>query len=571
MRYKQENQPIVETTDVFFEESTEILSGIDRDFLKLEKLPLDQHYVDLLFRKIHTMKGGLGAIPHSEGLSLLVHELESILSDFKKNEYFPDPHSIDLFLFCTQLIRRWFVHLRVGKAPSEEISSETEKAKLALSNFKQNKGRFVQVESFWKVKKSEEVEVVHEDGAYLSSVQMEHFVHLSNELIILKNFYEMATKDIDLQKDFGTFQRFQSEFTQNLNKLTDQLQHHIAGCRQVPLQRMVDGLPRIVRNLAQDSGKKVKIEFQGFEVKVEKKLAQALTNCLVHLVRNSVDHGIESPHQRLDQGKKPEGLIILRSRTSADQIIIDILDDGSGIDLTRIRQIIQKKGLASREQMDLMTEDQVIQYIFSPGFSTKEDVSEVSGRGVGMDVVLDTLKNLSGTIRTQTHPGKGTQFTMTVPIPRTVVVNKSILTEWNGFYIAIPLTSVGRIVSCNEVIFTEIGQQRFAQIDSRSVLALSYDELLAGQKLKDLSSCQTKSIVYMKDSGREFALIIDRIVNQIEVVVRPFDELVKAVKGFSGTSILGQDDIAYVIDPKQFVYLFNDAGYSSTEIVQGAA
>ncbi len=572
MSNKQENQTIVETTDVFFEETTEILSGIDRDFLKLEKLPLDQHYVDLLFRKIHTMKGGLGAIPYSEGLSLLVHELESILSDFKKNEYFPDPHSIDLFLFCTQLIRRWFVHLRVGKAPQDDIANETEKAKKALANFRQNKGRFVDVESFWKLKKSEDVQVVQDEGAFLSADQMEHFVHLSNELIILKNFYQMATKDIDLQKDFGIFQRFQSEFTQNLNKLTDQLQHHIAGCRQVPLQRMVDGLPRIVRTLAQDSGKKVKIEFQGFEVKVEKKLAQALTHCLVHLVRNSVDHGIESPHQRLELGKNPEGKIILRANSSADQITIDIMDDGSGINLNRIKQKIQNKQLVTKEQLDLMTEDQVIQFIYAPGFSTKEDVSEVSGRGVGMDVVLDTLKTFSGTIRTQTHQGKGTQFTMSVPIPRTVVVNKSILTEWNGFYIAVPLTSVGRIVSCNEVTFTEVGQQRFAQIDSRSVLALSYDELLAGQKQKDLASCQSMSIVYMKDSGRDFALMIDRIVNQIEVVVRPFDDLVRSVKGFSGTSILGQDDIAYVIDPKQFVHLLSEKSLSlKDEVLQGAA
>jgi two-component system chemotaxis sensor kinase CheA len=571
MSIKQENQPMVETTDVFFEETSEILSGIDRDFLKLEKLPLDQHYVDLLFRKIHTMKGGLGAIPHSEDLSLLVHELESILSDFKKNEYFPDPHSIDLFLFCTQLIRRWFVHLRVGSSPTEDILNETNKSKKALANFRENKGRFVQVESFWKQKKTQETEVTQEDGAFLSSSQMEHFVHLSNELIILKNFYEMATKDIDLQKDFGTFQRFQTEFTQNLNKLTDQLQHHIAGCRQVPLLRMVDGLPRIVRTLAQDSGKKVKIDFQGFEIKIEKKLAQALTNCLVHLIRNSVDHGIETPHQRLEQGKNPEGQIVVRAHCSADIITIDIMDDGAGIDLNRISQKILKKGLATKEQLDLMTEDQKIHFIYFPGFSTKEDVSEVSGRGVGMDVVLETIKSFSGTIRTQTHQGKGTQFSMIVPIPKTVVVNKSILTEWNGFYIAIPLTSVGRIVSCNEVTFTEIGQQRFAQIDSRSVLALSYDELLVGQKLKDLKSCQSMSIVYMRDSGREFALMIDRIVNQIEVVVRPFDDLVKSVKGFSGTSILGQDDIAYVIDPKQFVHQLSEKEYSSANVVAGAA
>jgi two-component system chemotaxis sensor kinase CheA len=247
------------------------------------------------------------------------------------------------------------------------------------------------------------------------------------------------------------------------------------------------------------------------------------------------------------------------------------MDDGAGIDLNRISQKILKKGLATKEQLDLMTEDQKIHFIYFPGFSTKEDVSEVSGRGVGMDVVLETIKSFSGTIRTQTHQGKGTQFSMIVPIPKTVVVNKSILTEWNGFYIAIPLTSVGRIVSCNEVTFTEIGQQRFAQIDSRSVLALSYDELLVGQKLKDLKSCQSMSIVYMRDSGREFALMIDRIVNQIEVVVRPFDDLVKSVKGFSGTSILGQDDIAYVIDPKQFVHQLSEKEYSSANVVAGAA
>jgi two-component system chemotaxis sensor kinase CheA len=311
--------------------------------------------------------------------------------------------------------------------------------------------------------------------------------------------------------------------------------------RLVPMKKIVGKFPRLVRDLAREQDKQINFVTEGDDVELDRTILTEISDPLMHLLRNAVDHGIEPPEVREQNGKDPEGTITLSAERERDRVLIRVEDDGGGIDRDAVRQKAVEKGIKTREEVDAMPDEEVEDLVFHPGFSTNEEVTDVSGRGVGMDVVRDTVTRLDGSVSVSSTPGEGTTFTMELPV--TVAIVKVLFVESGGEEYGIPIKTVD-----------EISRMRSVQnVDGEEVI--TYDETVYPLvRLGDALNVpgQTKNgdgmLVRIRDSERQVAIHCDDVRGQEEVVVKPFEGILSGIPGLSGAAVLGEGDVVTILD-----------------------
>ncbi len=549
-----------EASEAFFEETHEALRQIDNIILKLEKDSKNPGLFDLLFRKIHTMKGGLSTVVGSKELGELLHIYESVLVELKSQKMSVESDSLDFWLFLTDTIKSSFFELKESKKNKPETVETIRKTVQVLEKIKNDQGSLKNINPFWRERDLTKEDNADDEGAWIPNARLEEFMRLSNELLILKNFHEMLLRNDSIREDRAALQKFSNEFSQNLSKITDQLQSQIAQSMKISLQRASARLPRIVRQTSGTLGKDVDLNMVGFDLELDRNLAKTISEGLIHMIRNSIDHGIETIEKRKQLGKPPAGSITMKAWDSDGVIRVKVTDDGAGINLEKVKEKALSLNIMTAEKLQALPESEALKLIFHPGFSTKEVASAVSGRGVGMDVVHAAIQQYNGNIFVTSKIGVGTEIVLEFPIPRKVVVNRTILCHWNDFIFAAPLDDIERILPCEEAKLTYMKGLRFAQFDGLTVPLLTFDEIKK-QKVDDseqaTAQVRTKSMIVMRGLDRKFALLVDRIDQQLEVVIRPFSPFMKKVKGFKGTSILGEDLIAYVLSADEISELLS--------------
>lgn len=352
---------------------------------------------------------------------------------------------------------------------------------------------------------------------------------ISQELLSLKGFTGLA---VDLNKN-----------SQNLERNLRQLQQAVIGSRMVPIGQVFSRLNRVVRKLSQEFGKKVELTVFGEDTELDKLMVEDLADPLLHLVRNSFDHGLEAPAERKKAGKPETGIIELRAEQRGNHIVIEVEDDGGGIDTERIRSIaVEKKLLEEKQAAD---EQQILNYLFLPGFSTKDKASEISGRGVGMDVVKTNVASLGGMIDIETEVGVGTRFTITLPI--TLAIIQALLVEVRDALYAIPLNS---ILESNRISSDDI-----RTVEKREVIQLR-DITLPLLRLTDVfqmnGGVPEKSkklyVVVVGLAEKRLGLVVDALRGQQEVVIKPLGEVFQDVPGIAGATELGDKKAILVLD-----------------------
>ena len=334
--------------------------------------------------------------------------------------------------------------------------------------------------------------------------------------------------------------------TQRLNLIASELQEGVMKTRMQPIDNVWSKLPRVVRDLGQQCGREVRLEMVGRDTELDKTILEAVKDPLTHVVRNAVDHGIETPEERLAAGKSREGTLTLRAFHEGGQVNIEISDDGAGIDPDRILAKALERGVITREAADRLTEREVLQLIFAPGFSTKEAVSNVSGRGVGMDVVKTNIENIGGIVDISTELGQGTTIRMKIPL--TLAIIPTVTIESGGERFAIPQISLIELVSLND----EQGAARIEYLSGAPVYRLRgnllplifFNELLS---LEDRSS-DGRTIAVLQADGQQFGLVVDEVVNTEEIVVKPLSHQLKRISIYSGATILGDGRVALILD-----------------------
>ncbi len=375
---------------------------------------------------------------------------------------------------------------------------------------------------------------------------------------VLENLMTMVSELVLTRNQLLQILRGQkeSEFSaplQRLNHVVSELQEGVMQTRMQPIGNAWAKLPRVLRDLSHELGKKIELVMKGAETELDRQVLELIKDPLTHMVRNSADHGLESPAERLAAGKPEVGTVTLNAFHEGGHIIIEISDNGRGLNVDRIKDKVVANGLASESELDALSDQQVMQHIFKPGFSTAQQVTAVSGRGVGMDVVRTNIEKIGGTIELASAEGKGTCFTIKIPL--TLAIVSALIVECRGERFAIPQISVIELVRASSQ-----SDQNIEQIKDTPVLRLR-NRLLPLVNLGDLlrlppategdgtSDRSDDFIVVTQVGNYTFGIIVDRVFDTEEIVVKPVAPILRDIQLFSGNTILGDGSVVMILDP----------------------
>ncbi len=575
----------------FLVESSENLDLLDRELINLEKDPGNRGTLASIFRTIHTIKGTCGFLGFTK-LESVAHVGENLLSKLRDGELALNPEMTTALLAMVDAIRQMLASV---EAIGNEGERNDQELIQTLTRHLQGSGVAARAETL----AVPAVEVLPEEppvgapapvaasppvadaapkieakpdhaehapdhapapaaetaaqaqgrtAASESSIRvdvtlLDKLMNLVGELVLARNQilqFSNATEDAGLLAP-----------SQRLNLITTELQEGVMKTRMQPIGNIWSKFPRTVRDVATMCGKQVRIEMEGKETELDKTIVEAIKDPLTHIVRNSVDHGVEKPERRVAVGKPAEGRLLLRAYHEGGQVIIEISDDGGGLDADKIRRKAVEKGLITPEQAARMGEREGVNLIFLPGFSTAEKVTNVSGRGVGMDVVKTNIEKIGGTVDVQSKPGTGTTVRMKIPL--TLAIIPALIVTSGGDRYAIPQISLLELVRLDG----EDAQKGIELIQGVPVhrlrgrlLPLVYlnRELKVEAEAPDLSKLPAVNIVVLQADERQFGLVVDEINDTEEIVVKPLGKQLKGIKTFAGATIMGDGRVALILD-----------------------
>ncbi|CAG0978305.1 MAG: chemotaxis protein CheA [Candidatus Methanoperedens sp.] len=329
----------------------------------------------------------------------------------------------------------------------------------------------------------------------------------------------------------------------SLNRLTNDLQEEIMAARMVPIEQIFNRFPRMIRDLAKNQGKEIDLILEGGDIELDRTVLDEIGDPLVHILRNCVDHGIESPEVRKQNGKNPKGTIKLTAMREKNHVVIEAVDDGKGMDPQKMRETAVKKGLMTQEEAAKLSDTDAINLSFMAGFSTADKVTEISGRGVGMDVVRTKIGGMGGSIKLESVLGKGT--TLKLKLPLTVAIIHSLMVKVGSDIYAIPIANVIRDLS--------IKKEEIKTIKGEEVVLIRGEvlPLIRLHKLFDIKSNGSEEllVVVVERMGSNVGLVVDQVIGQQEVIIKNLDNnILKGVKGFAGATILGDGNVALILD-----------------------
>jgi two-component system chemotaxis sensor kinase CheA len=545
---------IEQVSKAFFEEARDIFEKFEEEVLKLESNPGDEDLINLLFRKVHTLKGSVGAVPGGQLIGSLSHEFEALLNRIKKEHHAVNGECVDLFLKSSRILKVLVNGLKEKRQIYPEELSETIEL-IARFGSVQFDGSAGPTKSNRQPQVHKHVATVNEEdqGVWLNMKQLNEILRVSGELLVLKNFFIAMSQTVDFRTQPELFERRHIEFAQNLAKISDQLQFQVQGVRKDRADLIFHGVPVLVRAAATELDKSVEYVAKGMDLLIDKSLAQDLVDMVVHLARNSIDHGIEDQFERAVQGKSSIGKVTLEVSEKNGVIHLIFSDDGVGLNKERILRKAISAGLTTEADIPRLTDDQIYRFIFNAGFSTKDKVTTMSGRGVGMDVVETTVKKYGGKIDITSVLGQGSTFHLELPIPQNIMFESTLICTWNSFHFAIPLMSVSRIISGSLLKITTVNHFRYCQYNGMTTPLLNYQEMLTGQLNPDEDLVNRSSVVFVNNKSTVIGLIVDNIDGQADLVVKNFGKILGHLRGFKGISILADENVTYIVDPEMLV------------------
>lgn len=544
----------------FLTETSESMTELDNLMLLLEQSPDDAELISRIFRIIHTIKGTCGflGLPRLEKLA---HKTEDVLGLFRDGTLAPEPDIISVILEVLDEIKEIIPGIETtGKEPDGDDSRLTGRLEAIAAGYL---GATISNESDIHdfPHDSGDATALHaaiantsdnpslptgdqgDGGAQTLRVSvdvLENLMTMVSELVLTRNQL--------LQINRQSKNNFYATPLQRLNLVVSDLQEGVMKTRMQPVGNAWAKLPRIVRDICRELGKKIDLEMYGQDTELDRQVLEKIKDPLTHMIRNAADHGIETPEMRRAAGKPESGKIILRSYHQGGHIMIEVSDDGRGLQIERIKRKIRENNLLDEEQLESLSSQQIQQYIFHPGFSTAEQVTSVSGRGVGMDVVRFNIEKIGGSVEMRSTEGQGTHFTIKIPLTLAIVSALIIGTAQDRF--AIPQLSVSELVLINAE-----GAQQVEHVKNSKVLRLR-GNLLPLIDLEELMGYphtghddRPRYVVVTKVTQFMFGIIVDKVYDLEEIVVKPVTRLLKDLPLFSGNTILGDGQVIMILEP----------------------
>jgi two-component system chemotaxis sensor kinase CheA len=576
----------------FLVEASESLDLLDRELLALEKDGPTPERLNCIFRGVHTIKGTAGFLG-LEKLERVTHVGESLLDSLRAEKIKPNAEISAALFRLLDAMRKIMACIAAQASEGKDTFAELV-AELKRLNSSDTSGQAQPEDllerllaenqkALWENKPSSDAVVAaeaitapndtpkHEAPAVNTSAApqanaaehgsggntesktsvadtslrvdvrlLDQLMNLVGELVLSRNQILQHSRN---QKDQGFLNA-----SQRLNLITTELQEGVMKTRMQQISNVWSKFPRVVRDLSKQLNKQVRLEMEGKETELDKTIIEAIKDPLTHIIRNSVDHGIEMPNVREKNGKHPEGVVTLRAFHEGGQVIIEIADDGAGLKTERIKQKALEKGVVSADQIRNWSTQEIHRIIFMPGFSTAEAVTNVSGRGVGMDVVRSNIERIGGQVDISSDEGKGS--TIRIKIPLTLAIIPALTVSCSGERFAIPqvvLVELVRVDADNRKLVEQIAGAYFYRLRGNLLPLLS----LSGQL--GLGGCAFEDPVgfifaVVKADEQSFGIVVDEVHDTEEIVVKPLGKQLKNLSVFAGATVMGDGSVALILD-----------------------
>ena len=538
----------------FLVESEELLQRMDQDMVTLESTPQDGELLNRIFRALHTIKGTSGFLGF-EPVVKLSHRAEDVLNALRKGEIQLTKRMMDALLRARDQLGQMLSDIRDGglkqyaiepllaelEAVPRPVAVATGPSEPAVAADPVVAPQTDAAGSMCTANTSPAAQTMRVDVR-----KLDELINLVGELVLERNRLTQLSRDFSLQRlRAEDFDAALTQSTARLSFITEELQVAGLKTRMVPIDAVFRKFPRLVRDVAHSLQKEVELEVRGQDTEIDKTMVELIGDPLVHLVRNSLDHGLEMPDARIAAGKSRHGTIRLEACQEGDQIVISVQDDGAGIDPERVLRKALEKGLVTAERARALNARELLDFIFLPGFSTAEKVNNLSGRGVGMDVVRTNLKRMNGTIQLDSIPGKGT--TVLLRLPLTLAILPVLLVQVSDEVYALPLRSV---LETSRVHNTEVHDVEGAEVlhlRGETLPLLRLRKIFASRPHEG-ESAESK-VVILAVGGRRVALVVDRLIGQESTVIKPLGSYLHHCSSIAGATISGDGRVRLVLDP----------------------
>lgn len=581
----------------FLTETSESLAQLDVELVRLEQNPNDPALLSSIFRLVHTIKGTCGFIGLPR-LEKVAHAGENVLGKFRDGELNVTPHAVSLILRSIDTIKSLMSTLEQTGSEPEGSDAELIAELNAMAEGKVDGSAAVVVppvvtaptasappvveapaataaaaddaDDIFKpvpaaqtgmnmpavapkveAAKAETPKAGGEDHGTKESAVASQSIRVSVDL--LENLMTTVSELVLTRNQLMQIMRTQKDSPfatplQRLNLVTSELQEGVMKTRMQPIGNAWSKLPRIIRDLSVELGKKIDLQMNGAETELDRQVLELIKDPLTHMVRNSADHGVEMPADRIAAGKPETGNVVLNAYHEGGHIIIEISDDGRGLALDKIKAKALQNGITTESDLASMTDQQIMQFIFKPGFSTAAKVTSVSGRGVGMDVVKTNIEKIGGTVDLQSVYGKGSRFLIKIPL--TLAIVSALIVECSGERFAIPQLSVVELVHASpksEYRIEHIKNTPVLRLRNRLLPLVSLRRMLQLEQGKE--DGDTAFIVVIQVGTANFGVIVDRVFDTEEIVVKPVAPILRNITMFSGNTILGDGSVVMILDP----------------------
>ncbi|WP_255311272.1 chemotaxis protein CheA [Candidatus Kryptonium thompsonii] len=543
-----------EIVESFIVETKELLEKLDNDLVELEKRPEDLEILNAIFRYVHTIKGTSSFIGF-EQMSELAHRFEDVLNKLRKGELKVRSDIMDVMLEAHDLLKVLLSKLEKKDLTPIEIENVILKLeKIARGEvINRDEEATVEGEKFSTVNDGADVlqkvgSKVIDKTIRIDVERLDELINLVGELVLGRNRLMQIISGVVEKFEGEAATRELIDTVSQIEYLTSELQTVVMRARMLPIARVFNKFPRMVRDLAREMNKKVELLIYGEETEVDKSVIEYIYDPLVHIIRNAIDHGIESPEERIKVGKPEKGKIILKAEHEGNYIVITVEDDGRGIDPDKIRKRAIEKNLITEQEAMSISDKDILNFIFIPGFSTASKVTNVSGRGVGLDVVKANIMKLNGIIDLQSTPGVGTKFILKLPL--TLAIIQGLLVGVAGEIFIIPLSSVVEVVRVKPDQVHSIKGREIIRLRD-SILPLVRLEEIFNLKSNDHREKRNFYIVVLGLAEKKIGLVVDALIGQKEVVIKSLGSYLKNVKGIAGATILGDGTVRLIIDVAQ--------------------
>ncbi len=584
----------------FVLESHEMLEQLDHHLMVLEKDPGNRESVGAIFRAMHTIKGNCGFFGFDR-LESVSHAAENLLSGLREGRLAVTPEVVRALFASVDAVRNILGEVEAGgreggadvsaliarleelkKSPSSPAPAPAAGEAAGPPPPRPMPGRLgdllvdmdlvppEQVEQAIRLQKEGDPRLLGEilvERGLLKPEDVENLLHMQaagGVSGIAKSHVRIDVKLLDrmmnlvgelvlgrnrlVQHAASRADRALAVMSQGLDRVTTDLQEEVMKTRMQPILHVWDKFRRLVRDLAESLGKKVRLEFQGGETELDRGVIDAVRDPLMHLIRNAMDHGIEAPEKRRALRKPEEGLLLLRACHEAGLVILEVADDGGGIDVARIRKKAVEQGLLRPGQADSVSDREAINLIFQPGFSTADQVTVLSGRGVGMDVVKSSVEKVGGVVEVETTAGKGTTFRLRIPL--TLAIIQALVVGVGDERLAIPQANLVELFHLD----AEDSARALEDLHGTPVYRLRGRLLPVIDLKRELRldspapAGDGRHIVVLQANKRHFGLVVDRVMDTYEIVVKPLDRHLRRLGLYSGATILGDGKVTVILD-----------------------